>query len=171
MHPRWWPIFQQPTSYQLIVHGSLKHLLNLSPLLHLYSLSQSQDFSPGFPQIPPASLVSNFISLLVILYLMPAWTWTHEDLSTPLPFFKRSSLPGCLLLSLYYLFQVFIRSLLWCPQLFHCFFDQVQYPIKKVHYDFSFLSLLSGLWRGSLYSQTQQTLHLVSVHMPELSFV
>lgn len=100
MHPRWWPIFQQPTSYQLIVHGSLKHLLNLSPLLHLYSLSQSQDFSPGFPQIPPASLVSNFISLLVILYLMPAWTWTHEDLSTPLPFFKRSSLPGCLLLSL-----------------------------------------------------------------------
>lgn len=50
------------------MHGSLKHLLNLSPLLHLYSLSQSQDFSPGFPQIPPASLVSSFISLLVILW-------------------------------------------------------------------------------------------------------
>lgn len=60
------------TTYQLqvILHGSLKHLLNLSPLLHLYILSQSWNILPGFPQILPTSLVSSSISLQVILYLM-----------------------------------------------------------------------------------------------------
>lgn len=52
------------------MHGSFKHLLHLLPLLHLYSISQSWDFSPGFPQRTPNSLVSSPISLQLTPYLL-----------------------------------------------------------------------------------------------------
>lgn len=53
---RWRPILPQTARYQVILYRSLKHLLNLSLLTHLYSLSQSWDFSPGFPHVSHSCL-------------------------------------------------------------------------------------------------------------------